>query len=98
VAAGKRYYVLMRFIYAQGMQLRPIRPAGPSDFSVANKDFPEWVAITRFVEKTPAADDHDRQFGASFAKAQADGLADFRKKSLAQRAELTLNVEDAIDR
>jgi hypothetical protein len=98
VAAGKRYYVLLRFIYAQGMQLRPIRPTGPSDFSVANKDFPEWMSITHFVEKTAAADEHDKKYGTSFANAQADGLADWKKKTAAQRAELTLNVGDAIDR
>ena len=98
VAAGKRYYVLLRFIYAQGMQLRPIRPTGPSDYSVANKDFAEWVAITRFVEKTAAADEYDKKGSTAFAKSQADGLADWNKKSPAQRAELTLNVGDAIDR
>jgi hypothetical protein len=98
VAAGKRYYVLLRFIYAQGLQLRPIRPTGPSDYSVANKDFAEWVSITRYVDKTPAADEHDRKFSPSFAKAQADGLAEWAKKNQAQRAELTLNVGDAIDR
>jgi len=98
VAAGKRYYVLLRFIYANGMQLRPIRPTGPSDFSVANKEFPEWVSITRFVEKTPAADEHDRKFSDALARSQADGLADWAKKTPAQRAELTLNVGDAIDR
>jgi hypothetical protein len=98
VAAGKRYYVLLRFIYAQGMQLRPIRPTGASDFSVANKEFPEWVAITHFVEKTPAADAHDQKFAASFAKAQADGLAAWQAKTPTQRAELTLNVEDVVDR
>jgi hypothetical protein len=98
VAAGKRYYVLLRFIYAQGLQLRPIRPTGPSDYSVANKDFAEWVSITRYVDKTPAADEHDRKFSASFAKAQADGLAEWAKKNPTQRAELTLNVGDAIDR
>ena len=98
VAAGKRYYVLLRFIYAQGMQLRPIRPTGPSDYSVANKDFPEWMSITHFVDKTAAADEHDKKFSTSFANAQADGLADWKKKTAAQRAELTLNVGDAIDR
>ena len=98
VAAGKRYYVLLRFIYANGMQLRPIRPTGPSDFSVANKEYPEWVSITHFVEKTPAADEHDRKSDAPLSKSQADGLADWAKKTPAQRAELTLNVEDAIDR
>jgi len=98
VAAGKRYYVLLRFIYAQGMQLRPIRPTGPSDYSVANKDFAEWVSITHYVEKTPAADEHDKKFSAGFAKAQADGLAEWAKKNPTQRAELTLNVGDAIER
>ena len=98
VAAGKRYYVLLRFVYAQGLQLRPIRPSGPSEYSVANKDFAEWVSITRYVDKTPAADEHDKRFSAGIAKAQADGLAEWAKKSPAQRAELTLNVGDAIER
>jgi len=98
VAAGKRYYVLMRFIYAQGMQLRPIRPTGPSDFSVANKDFAEWVSITRFVDKTAAADEHEKKFDTYLVKAQAEAQADWLKKTPAQRAELTLNVGDAIDR
>ncbi len=98
VAAGKRYYVLMRFIYAQGMQLRPIRPTGPSDFSVANKEFPEWMVITRFVDITPAAAVQDQKFGDNYAKAQAEAQAVWLKKTPAQRAELTLNVEDAIDR
>jgi hypothetical protein len=97
VAAGKRYYVLLRFIYAQGMQLRPIRPTATSDFSVANKDFPEWVSITHYVEKTAAADEHDKKFSVNLAKAQADGLADWAKKNPTQRAELTLNVGDAVD-
>lgn len=98
VAAGKRYYVLMRFIYAQGMQLRPIRPTGPSEFSVANKDFAEWVSITHYVEKTAAADEYDKKNSAAMARSQADGLADWARKNATQRAELTLNVGDAVDR
>lgn len=98
LVAGKRYYVLMRFIYAQGMQLRPIRPTGPSDFSVTNKEFPEWVSITRFVEKTAAADEYDKKNSAALAKSQADGLAEWAKKNAAQRAELTLGAGDAVDR
>ena len=53
VAAGKRYYVLLRFIYARGMQLRPIRRTGPSEFSVANKEFARAGCPSRgFVKKT----------------------------------------------
>jgi hypothetical protein len=100
LVAGKRYYVLLRFIYANGMQLRPIRPTGPSDFAVTNKDFPEWVSITHFVDKTPAADvrEHTATIDAALARSQADGLAEWAKKTPAQRAELTLNATDAIDR
>ena len=80
------------------MQLRPLRPTGPSDYSVANKDFAEWVAITRFVEKTAAADEYDKKGSTAFANSQADGLVEWKKKNPAQRAELTLNASDAIDR
>ena len=98
LAAGKRYYVLLRFIYAYGMQLRPIRPTGPSDYAATNKNFAEWVSTTRFVDKTPAADEFDRKYGALFAQSQADALADWAKKTPAQRAELTLDATDAVDR
>jgi hypothetical protein len=98
VAAGKRYYVLLRFVYARGMQLRPVRPAGPSEYAATNKEFAEWVSSTNFVVKTPAADAFDQKHAAGFASSQAEGLAEWQKKLPAQRAELTLDVADAIDR
>jgi hypothetical protein len=45
VEAGKRYYVLLRFIYGRGMQLRPIRTSGDSEFSV-NRSSISRVPIT----------------------------------------------------
>jgi hypothetical protein len=98
VEAGKRYYVLMRFIYANGMQLRPIRPTAGSEFSVANKDFPEWVSITHFVDKTPDADAFALKWAKGIESAQAAGLAAWQKKSAKERAELTLDKGDAIER
>jgi len=98
VAAGKRYYVLLRFVYAHGMQLRPLRPAGTSEYSVNYKDFADWLASTTFFVKTPAADDFNQKHADLFAKEQDAGLVEWSKKSPAQRAELTLAVGDAIER
>ena len=98
VAAGKRYYVLLRFVYAHGMQLRPLRPTGTSEYSVNYKDFADWLASTTFFVKTAAADDFNQKHADLFAKEQDAGLVEWSKKSPAQRAELTLAVGDAIDR
>ena len=97
VVAGKRYYVLMRFIYGMGFQLRPIRTTSASDFSTVNPDFASWVSSTpRFVQVTPLANEMDVKHKAGADKAQAEAVAVFAKKSDAQRAELTLNPEDAV--
>lgn len=96
VEAGKRYYVLVRFVYGRGFQLRPLRPTGPSDYSVANEDFREWVAETRFVQKTPESEAYFEAQKANVDKTQAKGWADWQKKSPAERAELTLNPSDAV--
>ncbi len=96
VEAGKRYYLLLRFIYAQGMQLRPIRTTGTSPYRTGTKDFAKWLSITRFVDRTPAADAHFTQFSESVDKAQAAGLAAWEAKTPEERAELTLLVEDAV--
>jgi hypothetical protein len=95
LVAGKRYYVLMRFIYGGGFQLRPIRTSGPSDYSAANKDFPSWLSSTRFVAKTPAGDEWYATNKPVVMKAQAGALEVWGKKSPEQRAELTLNANDA---
>lgn len=96
LVAGKRYYVLLRFIYANGFQLRPIRATGPSDYSTQNKDFAGWVSATHFVEKSPEADTWYAAYKQQVDAAQAKGLADWNMKTPQQQAELTLNAVDAI--
>jgi hypothetical protein len=98
VAAGKRYYVLLRFVYANGFQLRPIRPTGPSEYAATNKEFGDWVTSTSYVVKTAAGDAFAEKHAAGFAKEQAAGLAEWGKKLPVQRAELTLNASDTIER
>lgn len=99
VEAGKRYYVLLRFIYANGFQMRPLRPEGPSDYTVKNKDFPEWISSTRFVTKTAYSDTFfsEKQKDA-VAKSQAAGWKAWQEKTAQERAELTLNPQDAVMR
>jgi hypothetical protein len=98
VVAGKRYYVLLRFVYAHGMQLRPLRPTGTTEYTVNYKDFGDWVSSTTFFVKTPHADEFDQKHADLFAKERDAALAEWSKKSPDQRAELTLNAGDAVDR
>lgn len=96
VEAGKRYYVLVRFIYGNGFQLRPLRATAASDYSVVSKDFPKWVSETKFVEKTTDSDLMFQNAKAAVDKTQAKGWSVWLAKTPQERAELTLNKEDAV--
>jgi len=96
VEAGKRYYVLLRFIYSQGFQLRPIRASGTSDYSVTNKDFAKWNSETRFVEKTADSDAFFAEHKDMLIKSTAEGWKAWQEKTPQERADLTLNPQDAI--
>jgi hypothetical protein len=102
VEAGKRYYVLLRFIYAQGFQLRPIRTSGTSPYRTTSPDFQKWLKETRWVEKTPEADlvCGESTADAATAAATANGVQNaqnnWQAKTAAEAAELTLNPEDAV--
>ena len=98
VEAGKRYYVLVRFIYGHGFQLRPLVPSGASDYTVLNKDFPSWVSSTRFVEKTREGEEHFERIKDAVTKSQAEGLKTWMGKTPQERAELTLNPQDSVPR
>lgn len=95
VEAGKRYYVLLRFIYAHGFQMRPLRLTGPSDYAITNKDFPKWLSTTSFVDKTAESDAFFETNKERVDKSQAKGWADWLAKTPEERMELTLNPQDA---
>jgi hypothetical protein len=98
VEAGKRYYVLLRFIYGRGMQLRPIRVSGDSEFSATNPKFEGWKSDTKFVLKTPGSDTWYAQNKNAIDEAQAKGWADWEKKTPEQRSELSLNKMDYMEK
>jgi len=96
VEAGKRYYVLLRFVYGNGFQLRPLRLSGSSDYTVQNKKFDGWNEKTSFVEQTPESVAFFERIKDRVDRSQAAGLKSWGRKSAEQQAELTLNLEDGV--
>ena len=99
VEAGKRYYVLLRFIYANGFQMRPLRTSGMSEYRTTSEDFAKWIKETRWVEKTPDAEPF---FSGDRVKAAIDtglqtAMNNWQAKTAAEAAELTLNPTDAVE-
>ena len=98
VEAGKRYYVLVRFIYNEGFQLRPIRTTATSDFNMVSADWKQWITDTpRNVVKAPLGDE---QFGKEkvvkrIDKAYAKAVEAWNKKTDAEKEELHLTTGDA---
>jgi len=98
VEAGKRYYVLVRFIYNEGFQLRPIRTTTVSDFNMVGADWKQWITDTpRNVVKAPLGDE---QFGKEkvvkrIDKFYAKAVEAWNKKTPAEREELHLVPGDA---
>lgn len=96
VEAGKRYYVLERFVYGKGVQLQPLRTDGLSDFSTMHNDFPAWISESRFVKMTPESVEIFEKNKDSVNKTQAEGWKVWNEKTPQQRADLTLNPTDAV--
>jgi hypothetical protein len=98
VEAGKTYYVLMRFIYSRGFQLRPLRTSGTSDYSVTSPKFNEWVSSTHFVEMTPRGIElfEGGRLAKNVAKSEAKALEEWDRKTPEEHAELTLTPQDAV--
>ena len=96
VEAGKRYVVLVRFIYGNGFQLRPIRPGEQGDYSTGNPDFAEWLSDTDAASpKHPKVRWYERK-DEKVAKHQAKYQPLWDGKTQAERNELTLQVQDAL--
>ncbi|MEO8001279.1 MAG: hypothetical protein ABI644_05340 [Arenimonas sp.] len=97
LVAGKRYYVLVRFVYARGFQLRPIRLDGPSDYSPENPEFRKWKSETPEISKTPATEKYFREQEKRAARSQEKFWKEWFAKTEAQRAELSLHQGDFIE-
>lgn len=99
VDAGKRYYVMTRFVYGRGLQLRPVRPAGGDpEFTAGNPRFSEWLSESQLVTKTADADAFVDKYKTQIDEAQQRGWTEWQAKRPDQKAQLTLNPEDSVDR
>lgn len=98
VEAGKRYYVLLRFIYANGFQMRPLRTSGNSEYRTTSPDFAKWIKETRWVEKTPDAEPFfaAERIQSAMNTGQQNAINNWQAKTAAEAAELTLTPEDAV--
>ena len=98
VEAGKRYYVLLRFIYANGFQMRPLRTSGASEYRTTSPDFARWIKETRWVEKTPDAEPFfaAERVQAAMNTGQQNALNNWQAKTAAEAEELTLTPADAV--
>lgn len=97
VDAGKRYYVMTRFVYGRGLQLRPVRPAGGDpEFTAGNPRFREWSMESQLVARTADAEAFVAKHKERIDEAQQRGMTEWQEKRPDQRAQLTLNPEDSI--
>ena len=97
VDPGKRYYVMTRFVYGRGLQLRPVRPSGGDpEFTVGNPRFREWVTESQLVTKTADADAFVEKYKDRIDEAYQRGWTEWQAKRPDQKAELTLNPEDSV--
>lgn len=97
VEAGRRYYVLMRYVHGRGYQLRPVRNAGGDpEFTVGNPNFRQWLAESQVITPTAEASEWQTKYKSFHDDAYARGWKEWQEKRPDQRAELTLNREDSI--
>lgn len=96
VEAGKRYYVLLRFVYGRGLQLRPIKTGGDAEFSPQNPKFQEWVKEAKVVEQTAETPVWYGKFGGHVDKSQAAAVAEWDAKDASQKQQLTLTKTDFV--
>ena len=96
VDSGRRYFVLVRTIWGQGFQLRPLRQNSENDYSQSNPDFPGWLSKTELVQMTSK---EVREWETKSEKLIVETLSKaeevWEKKSDSQHAQLTLSNTDS---
>jgi hypothetical protein len=93
---GKRYFVLARLIYGKGFQLRPIRPGTVSDYDAGQPEFALWLAGTTQQDVPEKQIEWYTRREAKLIKAREIAERNWQAKTDAERAELTLNPQDAL--
>lgn len=95
VEAGERYYVLVRPIYGNGFQLRPLKRITDNEFGQNNTKFKGWLSDTKLVGKGQGADEWYADSFKSINKIIAKAEKVWSEKSMEQKAQLTLIPSDS---
>lgn len=98
VEAGQRYYVVVRPIYGNGFQLRPLKPNADGEFKLDMKQVEDWIGKTQVTQKMPGTDQWYTDFKTNIDKVKADALEVWDEKDSEQRNLLTLEPSDAAPR
>lgn len=94
VLAGKRYFVLVRPIYGNGFQLRPLKPSASDEFGQNNTKFPSWVSETKVAMMADDIHQWYMKFEKNISKIKVKADKVWAEKTDIQRAKLTLASDD----
>lgn len=94
VEAGKRYYVIVRPIYGNGLQLRPIKRGIEGEFSYNNPSLEKWKNDTKVAVMAVGAEDWYTKFSAAIDKTEVKAQTVWAEKSDEQRRLLTIELAD----
>ncbi|AQS40314.1 hypothetical protein Sps_05245 [Shewanella psychrophila] len=98
VEAGKRYYVLLRYIYGNGFQLRPIKTELEGkfnpEFSPQNPEFDSWLEKLKLVDQTEQVSVWYKDYKSNVDEAQAEAWTQWQNKDASQKSQLTLGKDD----
>lgn len=95
IEAEKRYYVVVRPIYGNGLQLRPVKRGIEGEFSFDNPEFKRWISATKVSVMASGADDWHTKFTDTIDKTQEKALKIWAEKDDSQRLLLTVMPSDA---
>lgn len=93
--AGKRYYVVVRPMYQQGYQLRPVSHASYGEFTQTNPEFSSWLNKTSLVEPTSGLVSWQKKYRRALELQKQRATEKWQAHTANTRAQLTLLEEYA---
>ncbi|WP_413664502.1 hypothetical protein [Microbulbifer sp. CNSA002] len=96
VEPGQRYYIVVRPIYGQGFQLRPMKNNIDGEFSLESSELQLWLSKTLIVDKSSGADDWHASYEEKVQKVKEKAYEVWAEKSDDQRQLLTIDVKDRV--
>ncbi|WNO09084.1 hypothetical protein [Teredinibacter sp. KSP-S5-2] len=93
--AGERYYVVVRPMYQQGYQLRPVSHASYGEFTQTNPKFSSWLNKTSLVEPASGLVPWQKKYRRALERQKQRATEVWQAHTANTRAQLTLLEEYA---